>query len=265
MSSVELLDETVLAKYLEDAVPGFKGPLTVSKFPGGQSNPTFKIDADSGTYILRRQPPGKLLKSAHAADRKFRVLAALTETEVPVAEVYHLCEDSSVIVSMFYLMEFCDGNVYWNPDLWGIEDRDTRTAMYDQMVKTFVILHHKRREIVHCNATEHPTAQCSAQQLLEAFPFETAPRYLLRDRDSIYGERFRNRVKSLGMEDVVTAPRSPWQSPYVERLIGSIRRECLNHVIIFNERHLRRQLKSYATYYHEARTHLSLAKQSPVP
>ena len=141
MSSVELLDETVLAKYLEAAVAGFKGPLTVSKFPGGQSNPTFRVDADSGTYVLRRQPPGKLLKSAHAVDREFRVLAALKETEVPVAEVYRLCEDSSVIGSMFYLMEFCDGNIYWDPALREIEDRDTRAAMYEQMAKTLASIH----------------------------------------------------------------------------------------------------------------------------
>ncbi len=91
------------------------------------------------------------------------------------------------------------------------------------------------------------------------------PRASIRDRDSIYGARFRNRVKSLGIDEVPTALRSPWQNPYVERIIGSIRRECLNHVIILSERHLRRQLKSYSTYYHEARTHLSLDKQSPVP
>ena len=105
----------------------------------------------------------------------------------------------------------------------------------------------------------------TAQQLVEAFPFDSAPRYLLRDRDNIYGDRFRHRVKSLGIKEVLTAPRSPWQNPYVERIIGSIRRECLNHVIIINERHLRRQLKSYSTYYHVARTHLSLNKQSPIP
>ena len=108
-------------------------------------------------------------------------------------------------------------------------------------------------------------AQWTAQQIVEAFPFDTAPRYLLRDRDSIYGEQFRRRVKSLGIEEVVTAPRSPWQSPYVERLIGSIRRERLNHLIVLNERHLRRILRSYFTYYHDARTHLSLAKQCPMP
>ena len=93
----------------------------------------------------------------------------------------------------------------------------------------------------------------------------STPRYLILGRDSIYGTRFRNRVRSLGIEEVLTALRSPWQNPYVERIIGSIRRECLNHVIIFNERHLRKVLKSYARYYHEARTHLSLDKQSPVP
>ena len=134
-----------------------------------------------------------------------------------------------------------------------------------QILYVFIILRHDRREIVHFNATYHPTAEWTAQQIIEAFPFETTPRYLLRDRDSIYGAQFRTRVKSLGIKEVLTAPRSPWQSPYVERLIGSIRRECLNHVVILNERHLRRQLKSYSTHYHEARTHLSLDKQSPVP
>ena len=129
----------------------------------------------------------------------------------------------------------------------------------------FVALRHDRREMIHFNATEHPTAQWTAQQLVEAFPFDTAPRYLLRDRDCIYGERFRARAKSLGIEEMLTAARSPWQSPYAERLIGSIRRECMNHVIVFNARHLRKLLNAYCTYYHEVRTHLSLSKQCPVP
>ena len=133
-----------------------------------------------------------------------------------------------------------------------------------RVLYVFVVLRHERREIVHFNATYHPTEEWAAQQIVEAFPFDSAPRYLIRDRDSIYGTRFRNRVRSLGIEEVLTAPRSPWQNPYVERIIGSIRRECMNHVIIFNERHLRKVLKSYARYYHEARTHLSLDKQSPV-
>ena len=149
-------------------------------------------------------------------------------------------------------------------DLVSVDFFTVPTATF-RILYVFVILHHERREIVHFNVTEHPTAQWTAQQLVEAFPFDSAPRYLLRDRDSIYGGRFRNRVKSLGIDEVITAPRSPWQNPYVERIIGSIRRECLNHVIIINEWHLRRQLKSYSIYYHEARTHLSLDKQSPVP
>jgi transposase InsO family protein len=134
-----------------------------------------------------------------------------------------------------------------------------------RVLYVFVVQRHERREIVHFNATYHPTAEWTAQQLVEAFPFDTAARYVMRDRDSIYSKQFRTRVKSLGIEEVISAPRSPWQNPYVERIIGSIRRECLNHVIIFNERHLRKVLKSYAKYYHEARTHLSLDKQSPVP
>jgi transposase InsO family protein len=150
------------------------------------------------------------------------------------------------------------------PELVSVDFFTVPTATF-RILYVFVILHHERREIVHFNVTEHPTAQWTAQQLVEAFPFDSAPSYLLRDRDSIYGGRFRNRVKSLGIDEVLTAPRSPWQNPYVERIIGSIRRECLNHVIIINERHLRRQLKSYSIYYHEARTHLSLDKQSPVP
>ena len=149
-------------------------------------------------------------------------------------------------------------------DLASVDFFTVPTATF-RIMYVFVILHHERREIVHFNATYHPTAEWTAQQIVEAFPFDTAPSYLIRDRDSIYGARFLNRLKSLGIEEVLTAPRSPWQNPYVERIIDSIRRECLNHVIILNERHLRRQLKSYSTYYHEARTHSSLDKQSPVP
>lgn len=134
-----------------------------------------------------------------------------------------------------------------------------------RILYVFLVLRHERRQIVHFNVTPHPTAQWTAQQLVEAFPFDTAPRYLLRDRDAIYGERFRRRLHSFGITEVLIAPRSPWQSPYVERLIGSIRRECLDHVIVFNERHLKRLLGSYARYYLAARTHLSLDKQCPKP
>jgi len=128
-----------------------------------------------------------------------------------------------------------------------------------------VVLRHERREVVHFNVTEHLTAPWTAQQVVEAFPWDEAPKYLLRDRDTVYGAQFRRRVRSLGIKEVLIAPRSPWQSPYVERLIGSIRRECLDHVIVFNERHLRRLLRSYFAYYRRARTHLALAKQCPQP
>ena len=128
-----------------------------------------------------------------------------------------------------------------------------------------VILAHERRRVVHCNVTEHPTAQWTAQQVVEAFPWEEAPRYLLRDRDRIYGAAFRPRIRHMGIEEVVIATRSPWQNPYVERLIGSIRRECLDHVVVFHERHLTRILAHYFTSYHQWRTHLSLAMDCPKP
>jgi transposase InsO family protein len=126
-----------------------------------------------------------------------------------------------------------------------------------------IVLSHDRRQVVHFNATEHPAAQWTAQQLVEAFPFDSAPRYLQRDRDAIYGKKVRRRSKSLGIEEVVSAPRSPWQNPYVGRVIGPIRRDCLDHVIVLNERHLRRILREYIEYYHTCRTHLSLNKDSP--
>jgi len=132
-----------------------------------------------------------------------------------------------------------------------------------RVLYVFIVLSHDRRQVVHFNATEHPTAQWTAQQLVEAFPFDTAPRYLLRDRDAIYGKKIHRRIKNLGIEEVVSAPRSPWQNPYVERVIGSIRRECLDHVIVLNERHLRRLLSEYFSYYHTCRTHLPLHKDSP--
>ena len=126
-----------------------------------------------------------------------------------------------------------------------------------------VVLAHDRRRIVYFNVTEHPTAEWTAQQLVEAFPWEFPPRYLLRDRDAIYGNQFRKRVRSLGMKECPTAPRSPWQNPYAERVIGSIRRECLDYVIVLNERHLKRILRSYFAYYHEWRPHRSLEMDSP--
>ena len=128
-----------------------------------------------------------------------------------------------------------------------------------------VILAHERRRIVHFHITEHPTAQWTAQQVVEAFPWDEAPRYLLRDRDRIYSTTFQLRVKHMGINEVVSAPHSPWQNPYVERLIGSIRRECLDHVVVFHSQHLQHILVSYFAYYHRWRTHLSLAMDCPEP
>jgi aminoglycoside phosphotransferase (APT) family kinase protein len=134
------LPEAELAEYLGAHVAGFRGPLTSSKFKGGQSNPTYLIEAASGKYVLRRKPPGQLLASAHAVDREFRVLAALQDTPVPVAKPLHLCRDESVIGSMFYLMEFVDGRIFWDPSLPDISC-DQRAALYDALIVTLATLH----------------------------------------------------------------------------------------------------------------------------
>jgi transposase InsO family protein len=137
------------------------------------------------------------------------------------------------------------------------------TAFCD-LLFVFVILSHDRRRVVHFGVTAHPTAEWAARQLLEAFPWDSAPRYLLRDRDGSYGRKFPEAANWLGVREVLTAPQSPWQNAYVERLIGSIRRECLDHVIVLNQAGLRRVLKSYFEYYGRSRTHLSLGKDSPI-
>jgi putative transposase len=134
-----------------------------------------------------------------------------------------------------------------------------------RVLSVFLVLAQARRKVVHFAITESPSAFWTGQQLVNAFPFEVAPRFLLRDRDGIYGAEFVRRAASLGMEDKVIAPRSPWQNPYVERLIGSLRRKCLDHVIILNERHLNRVLREYVDYYHRHRTHRALDRDCPVP
>ena len=138
------------------------------------------------------------------------------------------------------------------------------TVMF-KVLFVFVVLTHDRRRVVHVNVTDTPTAEWSAQQLVEAFPWDTAPRYLLRDRDAVYGAVFSSRVQALGILEVKTTPRSPWQNPYVERLIGTLRRECLDHMVVLSATHLRRLLRDYLIYYHSARTHLSLDKDAPEP
>ena len=147
-------------------------------------------------------------------------------------------------------------------DLVSIDFFTVPTARLRVLFVLIVLAHHRRR-IVHFNVTESPTAAWTVQQIVDAFPDESAPAYLIRDRDRVYAQPFRHRVKGMGIEEVLTAPQSPWQNPFAERLIGSIRRECLNHVLVLSERHLHRILTRYFGYYHQARTHLALDKDAP--
>jgi transposase InsO family protein len=133
-----------------------------------------------------------------------------------------------------------------------------------KLLYCLVILAHGRRELIRHAVTGHPTAQRVARQMTEAFPWDTAPRYLVRNRDAVNGHVVRRRLRALGIRDRPTAARSPWQNAYVERLIGSARRECLDHVIVFGESHLRRIMSMYASYYNDARTRLSLGKDAPI-
>ncbi len=134
-----------------------------------------------------------------------------------------------------------------------------------QVLYVFLILAHDRRRILHVGVTAHPTAEWTAQQLREAFSWETAPRYLLRDRDGIFGHTFVDQVTAIGMSEVLSKPGSPWQRAYIERVIGTIRRECLDHVIVCSERSLRHHLRRFVDYYHQSRTHLGLHKDAPEP
>ena len=139
-NDIHQFDTDKLARYLEDRIPGFRGPLVATKFAGGQSNPTFMLEARSGRYVLRRQPPGELLKSAHAVEREVRVLVALANTDVPVPRAYHLCEDRDVIGSMFYVMSFAAGRIFWDPSLAEL-DKGARAPIYAAIVETLAALH----------------------------------------------------------------------------------------------------------------------------
>jgi transposase InsO family protein len=132
------------------------------------------------------------------------------------------------------------------------------------LLYAFVIVRLDRRKLVWINVTAHPTAEWVARQIVEAFPWNEAPRYMIRDRDRIYGAVVTRRLRAMGIRDKPIAPASPWQNGFAERLIGSVRRECLDHIIVLGEAHLRRILKSYARYYNETRTHLALDKDAPL-
>ena len=123
------IDLVALAKYLEAALPGFKGPITAEKTPTGQSNPTFLLASPSGRYVLRKKPPGQLLKSAHAVDREYRVMKGLQDTDVPVPRMLHLCEDDGVLGTAFFVMEFVDGTVFWDPSLPELDKRAAHQAL----------------------------------------------------------------------------------------------------------------------------------------
>jgi len=133
-----------------------------------------------------------------------------------------------------------------------------------KLLYAFVVVRLERRDLVWINVTAHPTAEWVAHQITEAFPWNEAPRYMIRDRDRIYGTVVTRRLRAMGIRDKPIAPASPWQNGFAERLIGSIRRECLDHIIVLGEAHLRRILKSYARYYDETRTHLALDKDAPL-
>ncbi len=139
-NSVHDFDEARLAAYLENQIDGFRGPLTAKKFAGGQSNPTFLLNADSGDYVLRRKPPGKLLASAHAVDREYAVLKALENTAVPVAHAYCLCDDDSVIGSMFYIMSYEPGRIFWDPALPEL-DREERAPIFNEIIRILAAMH----------------------------------------------------------------------------------------------------------------------------
>jgi putative transposase len=149
-------------------------------------------------------------------------------------------------------------------DLIAVDFFIVPTATF-RILFVLVVLSHARRRLVHFNVTEHPTAGWTARQLVEAYGLEETPGHLIRDRDQVYGERFSRQARALNIREVVIAPRSPWQNAYAERVIGSIRRECLDHLVVIGERHLKGILSEYVHYYNTTRTHLSLAKDAPEP
>jgi transposase InsO family protein len=149
------------------------------------------------------------------------------------------------------------------PDIAAMDLFVAPTIGFD-LLYAFIVVRLARRDLVWINVTSHPTADWIARQITEAFPWDEAPRYLIRDRDRVYGTLVTRRSRAMGIRDKPIAPGSPWQNGFAERLIGTIRRECVNHVIVFGEAHLRRILQAYARYYNDVRTHQSLDKDAPL-
>jgi len=178
-------------------------------------------------------------------------------------------EVSQATVSRYMLRRYCPPSQNWraflrnhSKELISLDFLTVPTANF-RILFVLVILSNDRRRILHVNVTDHPSAAWTAQQLVEACGMDEYPKYLLRDRDAIYGREFSRRAQALGIQEVLTAYRSPWQNPYAERVIGSIRRECLDHVIVLGPRHLKQILDRYLKYYNGVRTHVSLNKDSP--
>jgi transposase InsO family protein len=149
-------------------------------------------------------------------------------------------------------------------DLVSIDFFVVPTATF-RVLFVFLVLEHERRRIVHFDVTEGPSARWTRRQLVNAFPYDSAPKHVIRDRNKIYAADFVRRARAVGIEQVLTAPRSPWQNPYCERMIGTIRRDCLDHVMVVGEQHLQRILRKCLEYYHGSRTHLALSKDAPAP
>jgi transposase InsO family protein len=149
------------------------------------------------------------------------------------------------------------------PDIAAMDLFVVPTMGFD-LLYAFVVVRLDRRDLVWINVTAHPSAEWVAHQITEAFPWSEAPRYMIQDRDCIYSAVVTRRLRAMGIRDKPIAPTSPWQNGFVERLIGSIRRECVDHIIVLGEAHLRRILKSYALYYNEMRTHMALDKDAPL-
>ena len=203
----------------------------------------------------------------HSRDERGKPALGRTAGTRRIAQARHRCrtdhgrkvhgeeEDAAVAGLEDFLLNHADGIA--SMDLFLVPTISFR------LLYRFLILQHSRRELVWLNVTAHPSAEWITRQLTEAYGWQQAPRYIIRDRDSVYGGAFARQLRAMGIRDQPIAPRSPWQNGCAERLIGSIRRDCLDHVIVFGERHLRHLLKSYQKYY--KRTHLSLEKDAPIP
>jgi len=181
---------------------------------------------------------------------------------------YDICESS---IAKYMVRRPGPSNQTWQTfirnhmaEIGAMDFFTVHTATF-RTIYVFLVLSIDRRHIAHFNVTANPTAAWTALQLIQAFPFDSAPQYLIRDRDGVYGRTVVDTLQTLDIEQIVSAPRSPWQNGYCERVIGTIRRECLDHVIVLGEKHLRQVLKEYLAYYHESRTHLGLEKDAPEP